>query len=115
MILLRRGVNDDFHPLMRPVFPAADKIFNEVAGRDPILTSGRDREHGLASLHYYGLAADWQTKDLTEQIALEVYRRLKDALLDFDVFYEGTHIHTELGDRVLFAAGLDIRAFPIDE
>jgi len=100
------GVNFDFQPVMRPVFKAADSVFGEIAKRQAIITSGRDREHSPGSWHYYGMAVDFQTKDLGGSQIQEITRRLKQALPEFDVVQEATHIHVEIGRDIEKRLGL---------
>ena len=65
-MLFIRGVNPDFHPCMRMAEIYADAGFKKYAGREAIVTSGRDREHSTGSLHGYGMAFDLRTRDLTD-------------------------------------------------
>lgn len=74
---------------------AIDRIA-ECAPDDVVITSGRGDTHGRASLHYCGMAVDVRTRHLSsEQIRLWI-RDIR-ALLgnDYDVIFEGNHIHCE--------------------
>jgi hypothetical protein len=89
---------------MRPELLFAMMVANEVyAGHNEILviTSVNDGRHSLTSLHYAGCAFDCRTRcfpshEYATAVALEIKRRLG---LDFDVLFEGDHIHVEYQPR----------------
>ena len=66
-------------------------------GVELVITSGSEGKHGVASLHYVGLAVDIRRRDFTtvavvEEVALKLRRNLGK---EFDVVVERTHIHIE--------------------
>ena len=79
-----------------------NNIFIEYAGRDGVITSGRDGQHGANSLHYSGEAIDLRSRDLTPAQVNNVIMALRNILgNDYDVVDEHTdnmespHIHVE--------------------
>lgn len=97
-MLVRMGVNMDLHPIMRMVLREAERIYIEMANREAIVTSARDREHSAGSWHYYGLAVDFRIMDLEAEDVQKIFVKLKDSLPGFDVILESTHIHVEIGN-----------------
>ena len=63
-----------------------------------VLTSANDGRHSLTSLHYVGHAVDIRTRHLVnpEKVRDEIKSRLNQ---DFDVLFEGDHIHIEWQPR----------------
>lgn len=71
----------------------ADGVLSDM-GKECILTSVIDGTHQSGSLHYIGCAVDIRSRHLAEPN--EVVTLLRTALDDdFDVIYEGDHIHIE--------------------
>ncbi len=73
-----------------------DRVFNSIAGRDSIVTFTTNGTHRPDSLHPFGDAIDFRTRDLTD----DQRRRVRDLLAeslgdDYDVLDEGDHIHIE--------------------
>jgi len=61
-----------------------------------VVTSVTDGKHGRGSLHYKGLAFDLRTRNVDPDIIPSLVAALKDALgSEFDVVFEGDHIHVE--------------------
>ena len=66
-----------------------------------VVTSLCDGRHSATSLHYAGSAADLRTRNLPASadpamIAAEIKQRLG---VDYDVIFEGDHIHLEWQPR----------------
>lgn len=110
-----------------PVHPAIwyqrgiiDQIFRREVGRDAVLTSSvRVPSIGGSSLHPYGMADDWRTRDLTHEMQRSIAEAVREELPEsFDVVLEGPasriprlqtrdpHLHVEyqpkFGDSDLF-------------
>jgi hypothetical protein len=86
---------------MRPELLIALMIVEGVyaqAGAEMVITSLNDSKHSKTSLHYSGAAADLRSRELSDPVAVvrEIKRRLNG---DYDVLYEGTHIHIEWQPR----------------
>jgi len=85
---------------MRPALIAAEKIWKDL-GQELVVTSALDGTHSAGSLHYYGRALDFRTRDFTDNEEKSAVKRLRrDAGEDFDVVLEKSHIHCEY-DRKL--------------
>lgn len=68
----------------------------ERHGQELVVTSMNDSRHSATSLHYRGDAVDLRTNFWPDTKAREVARELDEALsLDYDVIFEGDHIHVE--------------------
>ena len=81
-------------------FHIADKIF-EKYGIELVITSVIDGKHSKGSLHYIGAAGDMRTRDASEAVSRSITRDLKEALGDdFDVIFEGNHIHMEFQPKL---------------
>ncbi len=82
----------------------AEQVYAQF-DREITITSCNDSEHSETSLHYSGNAVDLRTQNPINGIkyfedANEVVRRIKDRLNgDFDVMFEGDHIHLEYQPR----------------
>lgn len=94
------GVNPDFHPCMRLALHHVDEVFKKHAGREAIMTSGRDRQHSTHSFHYYGLAFDVRTNDLPDNVVHAIVEELMTLLPSFDIILEQTHLHVEVGRKL---------------
>lgn len=85
-------------PEMVGAFPIIDKTF-EAMGYEAILTSGTEGEHGPGSLHPKGLATDWRTKHMRDDLKPILVRRLKQNFggerSEYDVVLEDDHLHVE--------------------
>jgi RHS repeat-associated protein len=74
----------------------ADAVFQQLAGRDAVVTFGTNGTHGDGSLHYPGFAVDLRTRDLSADQRREATDLLRERLGDnYDVVDEGNHIHVE--------------------
>ena len=63
-----------------------------------VITSGNDGRHSVTSKHYAGNALDIRTRTLPspEEDGRAIAQRLNQSLgRDFDVIFEGDHIHVE--------------------
>ena len=82
---------------------ALDAYWRDAVGYELIITSGRDGEHKLYSLHYVGNAADirtWTSANSGRQITgtrRETILRMARLIAgdEFDVVNEGHHFHLE--------------------
>ena len=100
MFALKSGVDvSGLRIQMMMAILVAQCIYDEE-GVDLIITSANDSHHSLTSLHYDGAAIDIRTRELTEGRGPEVARILKSWLnKDYDVLFEGDHIHVEWQPR----------------
>lgn len=80
---------------MRSVLINAEKIWREFDA-ELVVTSALDGLHSAGSLHYYGYALDFRTRDFSPDVRLKVADRLRQALgRNYRVLVEVTHIHVE--------------------
>jgi hypothetical protein len=80
---------------MRKAIKAADTIWRGF-GRELVITSGLDGEHGPLSLHYFGCAVDLRSRYFRQGEARKAAEELQRVLgHDYDVVVEPTHIHVE--------------------
>jgi len=97
MLKVKDGVR--LFGLIQEILWAADRcvdVFAELAGVDVVITSARGDRHSRASLHYIGAAIDIRTREMNDETIRAVISRLKQVLgKDFDVIFEGNHIHIE--------------------
>ena len=74
----------------------AAKVAYFWLNKDVVVTSGIDGTHSTKSLHYKGRALDFRTNHLTDSERVEITDRLKaDLGDDYDVVFEGDHLHVE--------------------
>lgn len=87
-------------PAMYFALRVAEAVYEKYR-TELVITSGNDAHHSLTSLHYAGAAVDLRTNTLpTDQHARDIAGELGRALgPDFDVIFEGDHIHLELQPR----------------
>lgn len=88
---------DGIQPEMAAVFPIIDGTYEKI-GYEAILTSGTEGVHGPNSLHPKGLATDWRTRHMREDLRLTLVTRLQKNLgKEFQVILETKppHIHIE--------------------
>ena len=75
----------------------AARIAYGKLGKDVVITSCVDGTHSTKSLHYHGRALDFRTSHLTDSQRVEITDDLKVLLGDdYDVCFEGNHLHLEL-------------------
>ena len=83
---------------MREVLAHADKIWKNH-NQELVITSGTETyPHSSRSLHYYGYALDFRTRDFSEHEKKEVYLQLNERLHTFGsyrILLEEDHIHVE--------------------
>jgi hypothetical protein len=83
------------------LFPSHDhavsKIWDEL-GEELVITSALEGQHSPGSLHFYGLALDFRTRYFSEYEAQQAFVRLTEALPDFIIVLEETHIHVQSKD-----------------
>ncbi len=78
------------------IYRLLDDACAQKAGRECVLTCGRDGVHMVGSLHYVGRAVDLRTIDLAKAKELSLFKELKNRLgKDYDVVLESNHIHVE--------------------
>lgn len=107
-MLLKYGVNPVFVSVLTDKFVEVDKIFQRLAQREAIITSGNDGRHGKNSFHYrnpeskgeatnkMSSAMDLRTRDMNTSTKQEALSELKKLFgNDFDIILETTHIHLE--------------------
>lgn len=89
----------NMHPRIEEILQddgCLDQYFREKLGRDCWITSGRGGQHMDLSLHWKGRAIDIRTWGFNDaqgrQAALDISELIGP---DFDVIYEGDHIHIE--------------------
>lgn len=74
----------------------ATKEVVEAFGVEFVITSVTDGTHMVTSLHYKGQAFDLRSRDMAKGVPEKVVAALKLALgKDFDILFEGDHIHVE--------------------
>lgn len=99
MISLKPGVRlFGLRPeLLFAIMVAKEVYTSEAIGGELVITSVMDGTHSLGSKHYAGCAVDLRTSNLHSGSSGEIVRkRISDALGgDFDVLFEGDHIHIE--------------------
>ncbi len=71
-------------------------VYREM-GADAIATSCSDGTHSGGSLHWMGVAVDWRTHHLADEVQRQLAAdRCRDRLgRDYDVVLEQDHLHTE--------------------
>ena len=78
------------------IYSILDQVHLQSAGREAIITSCRDGSHMSGSKHYSREALDLRTRDLTAGVIDSLVTGLRNALgSDYDVLFEGDHIHIE--------------------
>jgi len=99
---LKPGVEiSDLDLLMVDAIPKIVRVFDAFGYRATI-TSGRDGEHMVGSLHYSGRALDWRTwaDDHGTQIRASIKEKICEEIVRecprLQAIPEATHIHTEL-------------------
>jgi len=83
-------------PQMRQALLAAARVMKKYK-KELVITCGLDGVHSAGSLHYYGYAIDIRCNYLKDEgqksgAAILIRNMLPD---DYDVIYEGSHIHIE--------------------
>jgi len=88
-------------PEMLIALMAAQEAYRKRSA-EVIITSALDGQHSATSLHYAGCAVDLRTRHLRGTQAQEIADELNAALgQQYDVIYEGNHIHIEYQPRYL--------------
>jgi len=98
VLRIKQGVTlHGLSPHMTLAVIAVKDIYDRK-GKDVVITSGNDGKHSVTSKHYVGNALDFRTNNLDDpagegpQIVTELNKALGR---DFDVLFEGDHIHIE--------------------
>lgn len=87
-------------PAMYWALRVAEDVYQRHGVEDMVITSARDGHHSLTSLHEAGAAVDLRTNNAPEGKRQPIADAIKHRLgLDFDVLFEGDHIHIELQPR----------------
>lgn len=93
-MLLKLGV--DITRLKRQIrraLPVIERIYQEIAGEEAVITSTYEGTHGPGSLHYANLALDTRKAKKDNKKVIE---KLKlDLGPDYDIVVEKTHNHVE--------------------
>ena len=72
MLLVKEGVSlYGLQPESLWALDVATQVFQEKAGLDCVLTSGRGGKHGAFSHHYKGLAVDLRRRHVLDETMLE--------------------------------------------
>ena len=97
MAVHKEGVKyEDMSPEIEDIVPVIDKVYNEMTGKDAVITSARDGDHMTGSKHYEGKALDLRTRDFSRDTAEKITVKLQNNLgRDYDVVNEKDHIHVE--------------------
>ena len=77
-------------------------LYRDRFNKELVITSVRDSQHHVGSLHYIGRAADLRTRDLSP-VEQATFTQLLKVELDshgFDVILEANHIHIEFDPKV---------------
>lgn len=86
-------------PEMVAAFPIIDATYMRL-GYEAILTSGTEGEHGTGSLHPKGLATDWRTRHMRQDLKPQLVKWLKQNLgREYDVILEKDHLHVEFDPK----------------
>ena len=78
----------------------ADILSKKISGQEIVVTSLFDGTHSKNSLHYSGNAADLRVWIYTEQQITDMVGNLQSNLgKNYDVMFEGDHIHIEFDPK----------------
>lgn len=81
---------------MKNIEGGVDKVFNNIANRDAVVTYTTNGAHKPDSYHYDGDAIDLRTRDLSAEDRRKAVEALRQELgSDYRVIDEGDHIHIE--------------------
>lgn len=105
---IKPGANLD--GLQAPMFIACsvvDEVYIHFTAREATFTSGKDGEHkpksGRTSLHYDGLAGDWRTRDVGENLLTLIVNQIRVKLQAINPAYqvvrEKNHLHIEFDKK----------------
>ena len=73
-----------------------DTVFNNIKGRDSVVTYTTNGRHMKLSRHYSGNAIDLRTRDMTLRQVNKAQKMLRKNLgPQYDIVIERTHIHLE--------------------
>lgn len=76
--------------------PVLDKLSQEAAGREIVITAIFDGRHKIGSNHYKGTAIDLRISHYTRTQIIRLVSMVQKALgPDFDVLLEVDHLHIE--------------------
>lgn len=77
-----------------------EPILNRHTPEGLVVTSVKDGKHMPTSLHYQGLAFDIRTRDMQPVMIKACLEEIKGVLgYQFDVVFEGDHIHVEFDPK----------------
>lgn len=79
----------------------ADLLYRDRFNKELVVTSVKDSQHHVGSLHYVGRAADLRIRDLlpAEQATFTQLLKVKLNPHGFDVVLEANHIHIEFDPK----------------
>ncbi len=84
------------HPKIVFAVSVADTLSKEISGKEIVITSIFDGNHGKHSLHYVGRAFDMRIWIYSHDELSVLIDKLREALgEDYDVVLESDHIHIE--------------------
>ncbi len=94
-------------PAMYWALRVAEDVYVRHGVEDMVITSARDGHHSLTSLHEAGAAVDLRTRNIpaaNDEARAATARTIAESIshrlgIDFDVIFEGDHIHLELQPR----------------
>lgn len=94
---------DGTKPRMIAAWAIVDEVYILFTGKEATLTSGFDGNHKGSperpSLHYEGLADDFRTRDVAENLLPQIVNQIKHKLQLISPYYqvvlESTHLHIE--------------------
>lgn len=96
MLRLKKGVSISG---MRPDMVLAIIVVEGIlasGGYETVITSALDSKHGTGSLHYVGLALDFRTRHIEDDLLPVITDEFKQALgKNYDVVLEHNHWHIE--------------------
>jgi len=97
-MLLKLGVDiSRLKPPIRKKLNLIEKIFNDCADCEAVITSTYEGSHSPSSLHYANLAIDLRLPPRNiNTVVEELKRRLGK---DYDIVKEPTHIHLEFDPK----------------
>jgi len=95
-MILKQGVKlTNLQPQILLAIMVVDGIYSKH-GKELVITSLDDSKHGSATLHGKGLAFDCRTSYFLNGEPERVVNEIRAKLgTDFDVLFEGDHIHCE--------------------
>jgi hypothetical protein len=96
-LIFNTGISQDIKGQISKILPLIAEICNDVMPQNVIfITSTTGGQHMIGSLHYEGLAVDFDIPTWTDSERSDIANKLANRLpRQYDVVDEGTHIHVE--------------------